>query len=522
MRLKTLARNQGPDLGIPSLSRTASASSRGAFDDPIDIEVEPHRPKKLVFAADKKAAHPLFARVAAKEVNTTRASSVLSDAATSDITGENTSANGKKAKAAKTAKVHAFFSSNGSASAPGQDKTGWGNGIKQGEEWRAPWPTGDFVPPIPSANMASPRLDASVKRRKISARSDLDQERCSQYWASYTRSLDTTNRPKQRSYDNGHTSSQQTTPYFVAAQPALMAAKDRRSASKRETWAELYRPMKAAEVLGNEVEATYLRDWLQTLSVGSTGEKKRPIMRKVNRATGKLFEDWIVDDAGIFGDPVDVDDLHEDEEQVEYVEYDEPDLAFGQRVDEYPSLDIWQLTNTILLTGPNGSGKTAAVYAAATELGWEVFEVNPGMGRRTGANLMSWVGDVGKNHLVVNGSKMSEDSSKAAGALQSFFATNGKANQEQATDDDNYPIAVSGSQGSQADPIHIDESPMQEAALDLESAMSNKVRQSLILIDEADILYGEETTFWPALAALISESRRPVIITCNGEWNVSR
>jgi hypothetical protein len=41
-------------------------------------------------------------------------------------------------------------------------------------------------------------------------------------------------------------------------------------------------------------------------------------------------------------------------------------------------------------------------------------------------------------------------------------------------------------------------------------------RQSLILIDECDILFNEENTFWPAVIALIRDSRRPVVLICNG------
>ena len=58
------------------------------------------------------------------------------------------------------------------------------------------------------------------------------------------------------------------------------------------------------------------------------------------------------------------------------------------------------LTNTILLAGPPGSGKTSTVYACAEELGWEVFEVHAGIGKRSGGSLTSLIGDVGKNHHV--------------------------------------------------------------------------------------------------------------------------
>ncbi len=42
-------------------------------------------------------------------------------------------------------------------------------------------------------------------------------------------------------------------------------------------------------------------------------------------------------------------------------------------------------------------------------------------------------------------------------------------------------------------------------------------RQSIILLEEVDILFGEDSGFWPMVVNLIKDSRRPVIMTCNGE-----
>jgi len=198
------------------------------------------------------------------------------------------------------------------------------------------------------------------------------------------------------------------------------------------------------------------------------------------------------------------------------VEFVEPDLPLGQRPDHYPPLDTSQLTNTILLNGPHGSGKSAAVHAAATELGWEVFEVYSGLGKRTAANLMSWVGDVGKNHLVVKGGKAEppKEEIKTKTGLKSFF---GHSVRKAAQEDDD-PIALTGSQGSLGEPIEVDTSPKKEEHLVLDQAESRKaVRQSLIFIDEADLLFAEENTFWPAVISLVAESRRPVILACNGK-----
>ncbi|KAG8820529.1 hypothetical protein FRC17_010129 [Serendipita sp. 399] len=48
------------------------------------------------------------------------------------------------------------------------------------------------------------------------------------------------------------------------------------------------------------------------------------------------------------------------------------------------------------------------------------------------------------------------------------------------------------------------------------SAQPVDVHQSLILVEEADIMFQSDVNFWPTLVSFIRSSRRPVIITCNG------
>ncbi|KAF9651147.1 hypothetical protein BDM02DRAFT_3082450, partial [Thelephora ganbajun] len=139
------------------------------------------------------------------------------------------------------------------------------------------------------------------------------------------------------------------------------------------------------------------------------------------------------------------------------------------------------MSNTIVLCGPSGSGKTAAVYACAAELDWEVFEVYPGVGKRSGAALDNLIGQVGRNHLVMK---------------------QGGRHLSPAPDKDNILTRFLG----QDDPPPTVE-PVQK--------LQARAKQSLTLLEEVDILYKDDVNFWPTVINIIRDCRRPVVLTCN-------
>ncbi|KAK4684821.1 hypothetical protein P7C73_g5344, partial [Tremellales sp. Uapishka_1] len=422
-----------------------SPRKAGAVHNPIDVDDSPARARaRRVFATDHKPAHSFFARIGGNQLS--RGTSVASDGGASEASLQSVPP--------KVGKAHSFFKLNGGAGDAAKIRNGWGGGIREGWEWSSPLPGGDWPNHHGSVGLAD--LPDSVlrkrERRQINAEMDSDfwQHRCSRRstLADPTRKL-----------------------------PASTFVNSASRGANRESWCERYRPQRASDVLGNVTEATYLRDWLHSLAVGST---ERKITRKIKRPIKQSLDGWIVDDIGLFGD------AEEEEEEDEILDEIDPPVPLGERPLSYPAFEA-RLTNAIVLAGPSGSGKSAAIYAAAHELDWEVFEVYPGIGRRTGGNLMSLVGDVGKNHMVNKGKQ--EKVKRGKEAFKSFFAN--KVEVEEPLDE----------------VVGLEKTPSTEH--------DGKFRQSLILIDEADILFDEETSFWPTVISLIAESRRPVILTCN-------
>src|SRR5262249_18394919 len=152
--------------------------------------------------------------------------------------------------------------------------------------------------------------------------------------------------------------------------------------------------------------------------------------------------------------------------------------------------------NTLIISGPHGCGKTAAVYAVAKELDFEVFEINPSS-RRSGKDVLEKIGDMTRNHHVrQHQSANASDGQDAAGedvvpqgttsgkqpTMNAFFkakttATKAQQAAKPASKSAAKPAAKPGAKNLQGEP---------------KKEPTKTQRQSLILIEEADILYEED------------------------------
>ncbi|WYZ39738.1 hypothetical protein EsH8_IV_000079 [Colletotrichum jinshuiense] len=285
-----------------------------------------------------------------------------------------------------------------------------------------------------------------------------------------------------------------------------------RSQCEELPWAQKYAPICAEEVLQSGQEGVLLKEWLQTLTVQSvnTGAANAVSGSKLGSATKKKrkrnkLDGFIVSS----GDEAEFLPLVSDDED-DWLPTPSHGSAKKTVVRRDVGKDANRLTNAVVLSGPHGCGKTAAVYAVAKELGFEVFEINASS-RRNGKDVMEKVGDMTQNHLVQQNRQ------------------GGMGDDKNTADEDTSNDVKSGKQGtmtsffkpkttSKAEPKvqpEIIEQPAETVKSTKTKAQNQK--QSLILLEEVDVLYEEDKQFWATIMNLIAQSKRPFVMTCNDE-----
>ncbi|NXV24917.1 ATAD5 protein, partial [Cepphus grylle] len=129
-------------------------------------------------------------------------------------------------------------------------------------------------------------------------------------------------------------------------------------------WTEKYQPQDSSELVGNKKEIERLHSWLKEWKKRADWEEKR---NQKGEKEDKEHEDSL--------DSFDFKDNKSDMEEET------------------------SLCNTVLITGPPGVGKTAAVYACAQELGFKIFEVNASC-QRSGRQILSQLKEATQSHQV--------------------------------------------------------------------------------------------------------------------------
>ena len=243
---------------------------------------------------------------------------------------------------------------------------------------------------------------------------------------------------------------------------------DRGMAAGPQIWSQEYAPTGWQDIL--EEQTKILHDWLNSLQIhqirsGKLHTGHSSVVRKQRRKRkSDEMDDFIA---------------HSDD--------DAQSVATGK--------------NAMLLVGPPGSGKTASVYAVAQQLGFEVFEIHPGM-RRSAKDIQDKVGDMTQNHLVQQSGPLSRESSVS---IDDRAALGGPLPTDQKT------------MAAFINPPKRGRPPKVHGTKDItEPKTKTKMqKQSLILFEEVDILFDDDKGFWNHVQWLIRSTKRPVILTCN-------
>ncbi|XP_042636415.1 ATPase family AAA domain-containing protein 5 [Orycteropus afer afer] len=281
-------------------------------------------------------------------------------------------------------------------------------------------------------------------------------------------------------------------------------------------WTEKYQPQNSSELIGNDLAIKKLHSWLKDWKRRAELEEKQNLKGKRDEKQEDL------------SDSIDFKGSSDDEEES-------------------------RLCNTVLITGPTGVGKTAAVYACAQELGFKIFEVNASS-QRSGRQILSQLKEATQSHqvdkqgvnsqrpcffssfnigkspkklsspkkVVTSPRKVPPPSPKSSGpkralppkTLANYFKVSSKPknNQEiRALQENNKGVKNSFEQKQiiQTKSTNTTNSNKEFGG----EEPNRKNATSLILFEEVDVIFDEDAGFLNAIKTFMATTKRPVILT---------
>ena len=296
-----------------------------------------------------------------------------------------------------------------------------------------------------------------------------------------------------------------------------------------QAWVHKYAPKWANDVLQQGREAIFLRDWLKSLTVTSVdsgnkdssstressvaSKRHNPKLRKKKRRRAEGLDGFVISSDE---EATELDELTDPEgmssSQGPYYLPKKTVIRAGDTLRPSRTSSNARTTNAVVISGPHGCGKTAAVYALAHELDFEVFEINAGS-RRSGKDLLDKVGDMTRNHLVHRSNDTetvdaNEDILRLTDSLKQDLESGRQANMKSffkpKLESRKRPKTKAVMKTNQ---LKVEQPPRKQ----------KNQKQSLILLEEVDVLFDEDKQFWMTTLSLILQSKRPIIMTCTDE-----
>ncbi|CAK7209899.1 hypothetical protein SBRCBS47491_000596 [Sporothrix bragantina] len=295
------------------------------------------------------------------------------------------------------------------------------------------------------------------------------------------------------------------------------------------SWTQKYAPSCAIEVLQSGQEPVMLRKWLEALKVvsvdtgsGEAGDAKGTVVGGAKGKPKKKKRKNKLDGFIVSSDDEDEGTGDASDNEADWSASGRYGLVKNTVVRTGNLLGA-RLTNAVVISGPHGCGKSAAVYAVAKELGFEVFEINASS-RRSGKDVIDRIGDMTRNHLVQHKKKKLPKAVVSTDASEHLDDYDIDLEDADGEPDPDFPVPeVEISAPSKKQPTMgsffktTSGAPLKQPEQPAEPEAKATQKQSLILLEEADLLYEEDKQFWATVMSLMAQSKRPFVITCNDE-----
>ncbi|KAI8385595.1 P-loop containing nucleoside triphosphate hydrolase protein [Blakeslea trispora] len=169
--------------------------------------------------------------------------------------------------------------------------------------------------------------------------------------------------------------------------------------------------------------------------------------------------------------------------------------------------------NMILLVGQHGVGKSASIQVAAKQAGYSIFEINSSS-KRSGKDLSEKIGGMSESHLV-KFHQMDPEKKRLFEQREPLVLRDRVRKPKMDITRHFKPIGLEHK-----------EAPRKrfkvEDNVDRQDIIKSnyKATQSLILLEEVDVLFEEDRGFWQSLRELSHKSKRPIVMTCNSDTSV--
>lgn len=244
-------------------------------------------------------------------------------------------------------------------------------------------------------------------------------------------------------------------------------------------WINKYQPENASEVCGNSESVRFLSQWLR-----SRHERRQQSSQNCKSGGKSAIEDSEVD------------------------LYDCEDDLYRNDSDLDDREEATTLKNVLLITGPVGSGKSAAIYACAKEQGFEVIEVSAS-DLRNGAHVKQKFGGA----MESNGLNMR--------SVEELIGPREKHNPEllsntidirEAEDLENCSIEMASKECKPEKTPTEGSCNVIENRSTLTLTPANKI---IILFEDVDIVFDEDRGFISTILQLAETAKRPIILTSN-------